>query len=234
MTTSAVQAPNSYQNFQTRSGNQYTSDANGLILNVVGTDFLDLLADGCYPTQDPPNCSTQFGKGGAVFYEEGNLIRNVSAGISPGTINNDNVLAVYTLAANSFDISGRGLNFVAEGSVANNTNSKRLKLWFGATTAVVGSAISGGTLIADTGAYTTTGAAGWILEANVFKYGITGSNTQVALHAAAQIGSTVGSLLVPTLLTGTESGPIIVAVTGNAVTATTDIVMNFFEINAMN
>ena len=169
-----------------------------------------------------------------AFPDEGNIYRNVSAGTNPANTGGDYVLATFALPAYSFDIAGRGLNLLAQGSVANNTNAKRIKLYFNCTTATVGSTVTGGTVIADTGSYSTTGAAGWSLEANVFKYGASGSNTQLALHMSAQVGNTVGTLLVPSALTATESGTILMAVTGNATTAATDIIYNFFEINAMN
>ncbi|CAN5949961.1 unnamed protein product [Sphagnum jensenii] len=185
---------------------------------------------------DPSTAATFFGSGTGTFLEEGNIYRYASAtGTSPGSINNDNVLATFSIPANSLDgIGNRGLMITAAGSVANNTNSKRLKIFWACTSATVGSAVSGGTLIADTGAYTTTGAAGFEISANVFKYGAANSNTQIALHSQAQIGSTVGGLIVPTPLTATENAVIIIAITGNAVTATTDIVLNWAEINAMN
>ena len=170
----------------------------------------------------------------ASFLEEGNIYREVVASRNPANTGGDYVVATYTLPAYSLDIAGRGLNLLSQGSVANNTNAKRIKLYFNCTTAVIGSAVTGGTVVADTGSYTTTGAAGWSLEANIFKYGASGSNTQLALHMSAQIGATVGSLLVPSALTATESGSIIMAVTANATTAATDIIYNFFEINAMN
>jgi len=176
----------------------------------------------------------QFGLGVALMSEEGNIYREVIAGRNPGATNADNVIAVYSLPLASFDIAGRGVNLIAEGSVANNTNSKRMKIYWGCTAAVLGSTVSGGSVIADTGAYTTAAAVGWSLEANVFKYGAAGSNTQLALHMGAQIGAVVGSLLVPTALTSPENAAIIIAVTGNAVTTATDITQNFFEVNAMN
>ena len=183
----------------------------------------------------PSTTITQFGSGAATFFEEGNIVRQISGtGINPGATGADNVLAVYSLPANSLDIAGRGLCIMAMGSFASNTNVKRVKLVFNPTAAVVGSTVSGGTVIADTGNYSTTGAVGWQLIANTFKYGALGSNTQICLHESAQVGSVVGSLLVPTMTTATESGAILVAVTGNAATATTDIALNLMEIQAMN
>ncbi len=185
---------------------------------------------------EPSNTLTQFGSGTGIFYEEGNLVRQTSgAGLSPGATGADNVIAAYSIPANSFDIAGRGLNILAQGSFANNTNVKRTKIIFNPSTAVVGSTIgTGGVTIADSGNYSTAGAVGWALVANVFKYGATGSNTQLGLHAGAQVGSVVGSLLVPSNMTAVESGVILVAVTGNATTTASDILLNLLEINCMN
>ncbi len=177
----------------------------------------------------------QIGKSTAMAAGSGNIVAQVlGTAVNPGATGADNVLAAWSLPANFFDSAGRGLLITAMGSVANNVNSKRIKIYFGCTTATVGSTVTGGTVIADTGAYTTTGAAGWAVAAQVVKYGNPGSNTQLALHQAAQIGSTVGALLVPTALTAAENAAIIVAVTGNAVTATTDILYNFGEIFGTN
>jgi hypothetical protein len=185
---------------------------------------------------EPSNMITQFGAGTGSFFEEGNLLRQVSAaGITPAGTGADFVLAVYTLPASSFDIAGRGINVMACGSTASNTNSKTMKLIYNATTAVVGTTVTGGTTIASLGLNTTAGSGGWNLNANVFKAGAAGSNTQVALHEASQGGSVVGALQSPTTnLTATESGAIIIAVTGNAAVATADIALNFVEVNAMN
>jgi hypothetical protein len=178
---------------------------------------------------------TQIGQSTALVAGSGNAaVYCNSAGISPGSNNNDNVLVSWVIPAKMFDITGRGLQVTAMGSVANNTNSKRIKIFSGCTTAVVGSAVTGGTLIADSGAYTTTGAAGWEIAAQIFKTGAGGSNTQIALHQAAQIGATTSGLVVPTALTLTESSSFILAVTGNAVTTANDIVMNFAELFVTN
>ena len=84
-------------------------------------------------------------------------------------------LDLKSLPANSFDIAGRSLTLLVAGNFANNTNAKTAKIIVGATTAVVGSAVSGGTTLATTGVYNTTGAVGWALTANVNKYGAAGT-----------------------------------------------------------
>ena len=184
---------------------------------------------------EPSSMITQFGSGTATFPEEGNINRQISsAGVTPGATGADNVLAAFSLPANSFDQAGRGLSITAQGSFGATGNNKRIKIIFNPSTATVGSTVgSGGSTVADTGTVTTNGG-GWSIQANVFKYGAAGSNTQIGLHQQAQIGGAVAALLAPSLVTATESAAINVAVTGNATTATTDIVFNFLEINAMN
>lgn len=183
---------------------------------------------------EPASNLEQFGAGTQTMLSEGNINRQLSvAGVTAGSTGNDNVLAVYSLPASSLDILGRGLTITAQGSFAANGNTKRVKLIFNATTAVVGSAVTGGTTVADTAAIVTN-AGGWCLQANVFKTGANGSNTQLGLHSQAQIGAAVAVMLAPAAIAAVESGPILVAVTGNCTTAATDVVFNFLEINAMN
>jgi hypothetical protein len=183
---------------------------------------------------EPSSNLEQFGAGTATVLAEGNINRQISAaGVQPGAIGADNVLAVFSIPANSFDISGRGIGITAQGSFGATANNKRIKLVFNATTAVVGGTVTGGTTVADTAAVATNGG-GWSVQANVFKYGATGSNTQIGLHQQAQVGNATAALLAPSLITATESGAILVAVTGNATTAASDIVFNFLEVNAMN
>ena len=182
----------------------------------------------------PSSMLAQFGGGAGTILGEGNINRQISAaGVVPGATAADNVLAVYSLPGGSFDILGRGLQITAAGSFAGNTNVKTVKLIVNCTTAVVGSTVTGGTTICSTGAVATNGG-GWQVSGNLFKYGVAGSNTQIGIHSQAQIGAVTAAILVPSLVTATESGAILIAVTGNAATTATDIVFNFLEVNAMN
>lgn len=178
---------------------------------------------------------TVFGGGTATLPAEGNANRQISsAGINPGATGADNVLAVYSLPASSFDQALRGLQITAAGSFGATNNNKRVKIIFNPATAVVGSTVgAGGTTIADTGTVTTNGG-GWEVAANVFKYGAGGSNTQIGIHSQAQVGAAVAALLAPSLITATESGAILIAITGNATTVASDIAFNWLEVNAMN
>jgi hypothetical protein len=183
---------------------------------------------------NPSTEVTQFGLGAALMAAEGNINRQVSsAGINPGATGVDSVLAVFSLQLSSFDVLGRGINIAAMGSMTNAATAKLVKLIWGATTAVVGSTVTGGTAIASFTDSTANSLGGWQLAANVFKYGAAASNTQIALHEVAQSGSVVGALTAPSLLTAPENAAILIAVTGNAA-ATANIVLNFLGINAMN
>jgi hypothetical protein len=185
-----------------------------------------------------PNFVEPFGLGLAGMSREGNIFRLAigAAGVSPGGTGTDNVIGVYTLPANSFDIPGRGINIQAQGKFATNGNTKQVKIIFGCTTAVLGSAVTGGTVIADTAAQTGSNV-GWLISANVFKFGAAGSNTQYAQCEGVITGAThlgLGASGVPVFPTMPENAPIIIAITGNCTTTATDIVLNFWEINAMN
>jgi len=175
-----------------------------------------------------------FGASLAPMLSEGNINLQVSsAGVQPGVTGADNVLAVYSLPSNAFDVAGRGISITAAGSFGSTANNKRVKIIFNPATAVVGSTVGGGgSTICDTGTVTQN-AGGWQLMASVFKYGAAGSNTQIGIHNQA-IVSTAVAPVAPSLITAVESGAILVAVTGNATTAASDIVFNFLEVNAMN
>jgi hypothetical protein len=176
-----------------------------------------------------------FGSGNGPFGPAGNInVQVSSAGIQPGATGADNVLAAYTIPAYSFDNFGRGIWIEAAGSFGATGNNKRIKLIVNPASAIVGSTIgAGGTTIADTGTVATNGN-GWFLAAAVFKYGTGGANTQIGIHQQALVGAASSALVAPSLITATESGAIMVAVTGNATTAASDIVFNFLQVYANN
>lgn len=157
----------------------------------------------------------------------------VAAPQNPGATAADNVLAVYSLPANTFDTAGRSIRVRACGSFANNANAKTVKLIFNPATAVVGSTVgTGGTTIATTGAFSTAAAVAWVIEAEVFKTGAAGSNTQTSITTDIQIAATTPALSVPAASTAKENANILVAVTGNAATTATDIALILFEVAA--
>ncbi len=183
----------------------------------------------------PSSEVVQFGSGSGTLAAEGNINRQISAaGVSPTSTGVDYVLAAFSLPANSFDVAGRGISITAQGSFGINTNNKTVKIYFNPSVATVGGSIgSGGITVATTGVVATNGS-GWSIQANVFKYGAAGSNTQITLHQQSQVAATVTALTAPQLATATESGAILIAVTGNCATTATDIVFSFMEINCVN
>lgn len=184
----------------------------------------------------PSTMLTGFGSGTATFLASGLINRQISSsGVNPGTTGADNVLAVYTLPANSLDgVSNRGLSITAHGSFGATGNNKRIKIIFNPVSATAGSTVGGGgTTIADTGTVTTSGG-GWLLSAEVFKYGAVGSNTQISTSDGNIAGTVHLGVSAPVLATATESGAILIAVTGNATTSTSDIAFNLLRILARN
>jgi hypothetical protein len=182
-----------------------------------------------------------FGNGAAQFGgnpqnalqmgDDGNLnVQTVSAGRNPAGTAADYIVSTFNIPAGGFDLANRGIAILAAGS-ALNASTKSFKIIIGGTGAV-GSIISGGVTIASL--LTTALNGGWQVQANMFKYGAAGSNTQIAIHEASQIAGTVSPLIAPTLLTQVESAAIPVAVTINAATLATDAIFNFSQIFAMN
>lgn len=181
-----------------------------------------------------------FGGGTAVMEESGNI--NVQGGnplSNPASITNDNVLAVYTVPAGSFSGSGKGLEVTASGNFPlTDTQAKRCKLIWNPTSAVVGSAVATNStsfLLADTGSTTNGGVAcGWVLQAEVYKYGALGSNTQIGQETGVIIGSVHGGCGLVSALTTNESASIAIAVTGNATSSVGDIALYNINIDAFN
>jgi hypothetical protein len=193
-------------------------------------------AKGDVPWNNMPNSAAAFfGSGSGTMRTDGTLYTTITAaGANPSSTGADIVFAAYTLPASSFDLAYRGIFFAGFGSLASNTNTKTLKIIAGCTSATVGSAVSGGTTIASAAFTTAAAAGGWSIGAGIYKYGAAGSNTQLAIHQAAQSNSVVGTLTAPQALTLTESGSIIFALTGNAATTATDITYYAFTVEAYN
>lgn len=188
----------------------------------------------------PATWVAQYGGGAGLLQPSGLIGRQISsAGVQPGATGADNVLAAFSIPAGSFDAglgstTGRGVRITAQGSFGATGNNKRVKIIVNPATAVVGSTVgASGTTIADTATVATNGGA-WSLQGSVFKYGAAASNTQIGLNDRNLAGATAAVLLAPQLITAVESGAILVAVTGNATTAASDIVFNFLEACGLN
>lgn len=200
----------------------------GQTLGALNSNFADLYGQAA--------ASNQLGSTGVINLPgSGFISKQISAaGINPGATAADNVLAVFSLPANSFDVAGRGVIISALGAFAATANNKRVKIIFNATTAVVGSTVTGGTTIADTGTVATNNQ-GFALEATVFKVGAAGANTQVAMNNSNLTGSASDAILLPTTnVAAVENAPILIAVTGNATTVAADIILNAMLVEGTN
>jgi len=188
----------------------------------MATTFLDV---------DPQSLTTALNQVDAINFS--NFYRTTSTtGVAPGATGADNVLAVYSLPANTFGTTlgqTQELAIQCSGAFGANGNTKRVKIIWNATTAVVGSTVTGGTVISDTGAVTTN-SGGFNLNAAVIR---AGSNSQVCVNEGAIAGSTHVGTSAPASATATETGAILIAVTGNATTTASDIKLNYFQVDGM-
>ena len=159
-------------------------------------------------------------------------MQSPAGGLTPsgagGGIGADIIVALATIPANAFDVANRTLEMWAAGSFAGNGNTKTVKMIINPTAPVIGSAVSGGTVLASTGAVTTNNQ-GWSMESQITKTGALGSNTQNTVHFATQVGSASAALANPQALTLNEAGAITVAMTINCATLATDAALWAFQ-----
>ena len=181
-----------------------------------------------------------FGAGTGTLEESGNLTAQIGNPLTnPASITNDNVLAIYTVPAGSFSAAGKGIELQAQGNFPlTDTQAKRCKIIWNPSSAVVGSAVvttAASFLLGDTGSTTNGGApAGWMLSAQVYKYGAAGSNTQIGQENGAIVGSVHGGMGLASALTTNEAASVIAAVTGNATSSVGDIALYSFTIEGFN
>jgi hypothetical protein len=220
---------------------------NSIVLPAVGTVIVACTLTGSWVTNPyynavgayPGSIPTQMGASTAATGSArpgGNI--NVptysSVGQGNGADTTDDVLATFALPANIFDIAGRQVSIAAMGKFASNGNNKTIKVWFGTTTQTLGAAVAGGTMIATSGVVTTN-AGGWTLTAQVTKYGVAGSNTQVGQGAIVAGGTHTGTSA-PTATTAAENAVINITVTGASGTsgAANDVVVQMLQVSFSN
>jgi hypothetical protein len=156
-----------------------------------------------------------------------------AGGQNPGATGADNVLAVFSLPGSLFDgVSNRGIRLTAMGTYGANGNTKTVKIIYNPSAAVVGSTVTGGTTLVTTGAVVIN-ALPWFLEAGVVD--VVGANNQLAFGMLSWSGG-VPTFIVPvapSFATADETQPILIAVTGNAATAVTDIALLYFSVKEL-
>lgn len=138
---------------------------------------------------------------------------SVQAGsVGNGADTSEDTLFTFSLPALALAVAPNGLTVRAFGTLANNADSKIVRLYFGSQFYSLGSV--------------TTANVGWKIDMTVFK---TGANTQTIL-CQGMIGATPIAL---TVITGTQTdtSPIVIKVTGQAGTANAnDIVGNLLAV----
>src|SRR5208283_1030697 len=169
----------------------------------------------------PSDTATQVGTSQSAIKEAGNLYVTTAAKLSPGTSNGAYVVAFFPIPAKAFDVANRLLAINANGGTNSVANVMTVTLVVTATLPVIGSVAPSGTTIASC-VLAQSAAAGWSVAATIAKYGIAGSNTQMAVHNAAITAGTVTALTAPTALTLTEASTNYVVLAINNATAIGD------------
>ena len=180
----------------------------------------------------PSALQTQMGGSTASFRALGTLYSTVSAtGFSATTTAADYVIAAYTLPLSVFDQATRGVQIQAIGTFGSTANNKTIKILWNPTTAVVGNiAVALPGVTASTSGVTASNAGGFSINAEVYKYGAAGSNTQIALNTGAFVGAVAVAPTAPALTTASETGSILIAVTANCANAASDVLLNYFTV----
>ena len=122
----------------------------------------------------------------------------------------EDVIATYTLPANSLATNGQGISFFAWGTCAANNNSKTVSLRFGGI---------GGTVLATNVATTTCNASSWGAYATILR---TGAATQTS-GGELELGSTTTSGVIVAAPTQTLSNAVDLVVTATCPTADADV-----------
>lgn len=188
----------------------------------------------------PSTGSRSAGGVAPALYREAYVAANA---VNPASTAADIVLAVYSIPAGFFNVkaqaigpagspiaaAGPGLEILIAGLFAATANNKTIKIIFNPSAAIVGSAVVGGTTIASSGVVAIN-ALGFNIQAKVIKVGLPNSNTQIAFQTDNVVGATQVSPPVPVYPTAVENAAILLAITGNAATATTDIGLSYFEV----
>jgi len=154
--------------------------------------------------------------------------------VAPANTGGDYVVATYTVPANAF---GSGKQQVQDiyisvaGKFAANNNSKRVKIIAGATNPVVGQAVSGGTVVADSGAQTTgANTGGFLLQTQILRVD---ASHQIAVVDGLIANVTHLGTAAPVDLTFADGAAITIAVTINNVTNASDASLQYFEVDAL-
>jgi hypothetical protein len=159
-------------------------------------------------------------------------IQRITGASAPGSITNDNVLAILTVPANIFGpLVGEiaELAFQASGLFGVNGDNKTLKAILNPINPVVGQAVVGGTTLLTTGVVAQSGG-GWNMNGCIVR---TGVNTQLFLNEGTVVGTTHQGTTAAQALAMADSAAIVVVITGNAGTLVGDLNLQYAEMYGM-
>jgi hypothetical protein len=166
-------------------------------------------------TVTPTEVKANVGTGSAEGVVGGALNVNTTVQATTGTI--EEVLATYTLPANTLSANGKGVRVTAAGLTAANGNTKTMRVRFGGI---------GGTQVCSS--TTATSGVAWHQTAEIFRTGaatqITGCTSTAGTAANTNINTAAQTL----------SGTVDIVVTGTTATASGDATLYYLVVEAIN
>lgn len=191
------------------------------LTTIISNSFVNLSAPNTFTavqTFTKPPVIAAGSNDTATLQPEGLIsAQSSAAGVGNGADTTEDTLFTFTLPANTLDATNRGLRVRAFGTVANNADTKTIRLRFGASVTY--------SITAPTSTAASWFAEGWIIK--------TGGGAQTSSFHG-QAGSTVVN---PSTIAGTEAetGAIVIRVTGQAGTGNAnDILANAMTIEYQN
>jgi hypothetical protein len=183
--------------------------------------------------------SANIGAAGNIYLFASPVVGSLQAGGTGAEF----VVATINLPASSFDAAGRGVSVTCAGSFGGTTNANKLiRVIFNPTGAsTVGGTVglgAGGVIAASTGTGSFNGSA-FNFSASIYKYGISGSNTQMAVPGPCQVGAADTALTTPVAATAVEGSTIPICITAQSGVSgvaglVNDVVINFVQVEAFN
>ena len=146
------------------------------------------------------------------------VVLNVNTTSKATTGTSEEVLATYTLPANTLSANGKAIRVTAWGESAANANAKVVRIRFGGIAAAWTASFS-----------TTASGAAWSISSVIIR---TGAATQVSIGSGS--ASPSGQTLVSAAPTATLSSAVDIVVTGLTATASGDVTFKGLIVEALN
>lgn len=207
-------------NTGTNAGRVLCDDTTGVTVAYGGSNILIVDATNFRffgPTQFLSTLEATTGTS-SLFARPGGILKTDTTSVGNTADTNEDNLITYSLAGGALGSNGQSIEVEAAGTYANNADTKRVRLYLGAT------------VLFDTTAQGFV-AGGWKIKASIIR---TGAATQIACAEYFGDVTKVSNTVLYTTPTETLSGAITIKCTGQAGAANAnDIVQQYLKVKFM-